>query len=126
MQKRLLLFLLLFLPLFAKGQILKERRVYYIDCSYSMEQNGIWDLVRDKLKDAIDEVNDETTEILVCPYAFDTKSSVKMYRELATESGKNKLKSVIDGLPMSKSTMTYHEMPLRDYYNNRVSSDRIN
>lgn len=126
MKKRLLLFLLLFLPLFAKGQILKERRVYYIDCSYSMEQNGIWDLVRDKLKDAIDEVNDETTEILVCPYAFDTKSSVKMYRELATESGKNKLKSVIDGLPMSKSTMTYHEMPLRDYYNNRVSSDRIN
>ena len=77
MQKRLLFILLLFLPLFAKGQILKERRVYYIDCSYSMKQNGIWDLVRDKLKDAIDEVNDETTEILVCPYAFDKKSSVK-------------------------------------------------
>lgn len=126
MQKRLFIFILLFLPLFAKGQILKERRVYYIDCSYSMKQNGIWDLVRDKLKDAIDGVNDETTEILVCPYAFDIKSSVKVYCELATENGKAKLKSIIDNLPMSKTTKTYHEMPLRDYYNNRVSPDRVN
>lgn len=126
MQKHLLLFLLIFLPLFANSQILKERRVYYIDCSWSMKDNGIWDLVRDKLKEAIDDVNDETTEILVCPYAYDKKSSVKMYRELATETGKKKLKAIIDVLPMTKSTMTYHEMPLRDFYNNRVSPNRIN
>lgn len=126
MQKRLLFILLLTLPFFTKGQILKERRVYYIDCSYSMKQNGIWDLVRCKLKEAIDDVDDETTEILVCPYAFDAKSSVMVYSELATESGKKKLKSIIDGFTMSKATKTYHEAPLRDFYNNRVSSDRIN
>ena len=126
MLKRLIFTILIFLPLAVKGQILKERRVYYIDCSFSMKINGIWDLVRDKLKEAIEKVNDETTEILVCPYAYDMNSSVKAYRELATQCGKDKLKSIIDNLPMTKSTMTYHEMPLRDFYNNRVSSDRIN
>lgn len=124
--KSILLFLLLIFPMSINAQILKERRVYYIDCSYSMEQNDIWNLVREKLIEAIDGVNDETTEILVCPYAFDTKSSVKSYRELATESGKAKLKNIINGLPMTKATKTYHEMPIRDFYNNRVAADRIN
>ena len=35
------------------SQILKERRVYYLDCSYSMkEPNGIWDEVKENLKNA--------------------------------------------------------------------------
>lgn len=54
------------------SQILKERRVYYLDCSYSMKQpNGIWDEVKENLKNAIEKVTDETTELVVVPFAFD-------------------------------------------------------
>lgn len=120
-----LLLAFLFVPWIAKSQILKERRVYYLDCSYSMEQNKIWDLVREELKLAIDCINDETTEILVCPYAFDMKSSVKVYQDYATPAGIKNLKNIIDNLPMNVATKTYHEIPLRDFYNFRVADDRV-
>ena len=95
----------------AIAQQMKERRVYYVDCSYSMKQNKVWDLVRDNLKIAIDGIEDETTELFICPYAYDLTSNAKVYRELATKSGKDKLKAIIDKLPMTTATKTYHEMP---------------
>ena len=125
--RRIYIFILFLFSLtnIAIAQKLKERRVYYVDCSYSMKQNGIWNLVRDNLKEAIDDVEDETTELLICPYAYDNTSSVKTHKEFATESGKKKLKSIVDNLPMTNSTKTYHEMPLRDFYNNKVDPKRV-
>ncbi len=56
--KRLIL-LLLTLSLFTAtfAQVLKERRVYYLDCSYSMvTPNKIWGKVCDNLINAIENV----------------------------------------------------------------------
>ena len=111
----------------AYTQVLKERRVYYLDCSYSMETNGIWNDVRDNLKKAIDNVIDETTELIVIPFADNASPNptLKPMKEFATSAGKNKLKSQIDALPMNKNTMTYHYIPLGDFYNNRVDNNRV-
>lgn len=83
--------------------------------------------MRENLKKAIDNVSDETTELLVIPFAFNKQSTPKLspiFAE-ATTKGKAKIKSQIDGLLMSKSTMTYHYVPIEDFYNNRVVDDRI-
>lgn len=109
------------------SQVLKERRVYYLDCSYSMVTNGIWNSVRDNLKKAIDNVNDETTELLVIPFADNSlpNPTLKPISEFATAAGKNNLKSMIDDLPMNKNTMTYHYIPICDFYDNRVGNNRV-
>lgn len=111
----------------AFAQMLKERRVYYLDCSYSMFLNKLWDPVRENLKKAIDNVSDETTELLVIPFAFDNQTNPKLspiYAE-ATSEGKAKIKKQIDALTTNKSTMTYHYTPIEDFYKNRVADDRI-
>lgn len=91
--------------------------------------NKIWDKVRENLKKAIDNVNDENTELFVIPFAFDNQyhpNGLTAYIENATPTGKATLKNVIDNLPMSRNTMTYHSDPLKDfYYNNRVNTNRI-
>ena len=106
---------------------MKERRVYYLDCSYSMVTNGLWEKVRDNLKKAIDNVSDETTELFVIPFAFDKQTAPKLSPIFAnaTESGKSMIMSKIDALPMNKNTMTYHYVPIEDFYNKRVANDRI-
>ena len=114
--------------LMLSSQVLKERRVYYLDCSYSMvKPNAIWDDVCDNLKNAIDNVHDETTELIVIPFAFDNQHhlSLDVYRELATPGGKSKLKNKISSITPTKSTMTYHSDALKDFYSNRVSLDRV-
>lgn len=118
------------MPLLVFSQIMKERRVFYVDCSYSMvSPNKIWDSVRENLKNAIDNVNDENTELVIVPFAYDNKhhsDGLEAFIEKATESGKEILKKRIDDLPMSKNTMTYHSDPLSDfYYNDRVASNCI-
>ena len=121
---------LLFLcVLFAIGhaQVLKERRVYYLDCSYSMVLNKIWDEVRTNLMNAIDNISDETTELVVIPFADNNLKDpvLKPMVAYATAEGKNTLKSYIKALKTNKNTMTYHYIPINDFYENRVSSDRI-
>ena len=134
MKRFVLAFLLLSLPFMAYTQIIKERRVYYLDCSFSMELNKdvvsgkpLWDLVRDNLKKAIDNVSDETTELVVIPFAFDSQPNPTLspISAKATAAGKEMIKSKIDGLPMNKKTMTYHYVPIEDFYNNQVADDRI-
>lgn len=109
------------------GQPIKERRVYYLDCSFSMELLGIWAKVRNNLECAIDNVNDETTELIVIPFAFDCSKNPQLNPivSYATQEGKNMLKKRIDNLPMNKSTMTYHYVPMEDFYKNRIASDRV-
>ena len=110
------------------AQILKERRVYYLDCSYSMVSNKLWDLVRANLKSAIDNIIDETTEIVIIPFADNNLKNpiLKPMIANATAKGKNSLKNKIDALPQpNKSTMTYHYIPLRDFFSCRVDDSRV-
>ena len=125
--RNIFLILFLFSCLILNAQVLKERRVYYLDCSYSMVTNGIWDKVRDNLKNAIDNVNDETTELIVVPFAFDNQhhSQLQALSVAATPHGKKVLKDKIDALMSSKSTMTYHSDPLTDFYMHRVNPERV-
>lgn len=128
--KRLIL-LLLTLSLFTAtfAQVLKERRVYYLDCSYSMvTPNKIWDKVCDNLINAIENVEDETTELIVVPFAFDNQhhNALNAYKELATLQGKANLKNKIRSIKPNKSTMTYHSDALKDFYNNRIAPNRVN
>lgn len=108
---------------------MKERRVYYLDCSYSMvTPNKIWDKVCDNLIKAIDNVEDETTELIVVPFAFDNQhhNTLNAYKELATPQGKTNLKNKIKSIKPNKATMTYHSDALKDFYTNRVAPDRVN
>ena len=109
------------------AQVVKERRVYYLDCSGSMKNNGIWDEVRNNLKEAIDNVNNETTELVVVPFAFDMdpRPTLKPMIEFATPSGKTKLKSQIDALETHSRSMTYYYPPLADFYINRVDDSEM-
>ena len=112
----------------ASSQILKERRVYYLDCSYSMVTQKIWNKVCDNLKTAIDNVEDETTELIVIPFAIDENhhNSLTAYKALATAQGKTDLKNKISNITPSKSSMTYHSDALNDFYNKRVDPNKVN
>lgn len=112
----------------AFAQRLMERRVYYLDCSYSMVPAKLWDKVRDNLKNAIDKVEDETTELIVIPFACDSKhhSCLDAFKAIATSAGKDELHAKIDGLPTpSKNTMTYHNDPIKDFMSQRVAAGKV-
>ncbi len=123
MKKLLLCFVLIF-PLLAHAQVTKERRVYYLDCTYTMKNpNGIWDDVRDNLKKAINNVNDETTELIVIPF-WNRDEYLTSYSQLATEQGKKELCDKIDKLDCPKKSWTLLSIPLNDFYNNsRIGAD---
>lgn len=127
MRKIIFISLCLFLYCNVYSQILKERRVYYLDCSYSMKQLGLWDPVRENLKNAIDNISDETTELLVIPFADNTNANatLKPIVAYADEEGKKKLKSKIDALPMTQQTMTYHNLPISDFYDKRIDGNKV-
>ena len=61
-----------------------ERRVYYLDCSYSMLPQGnksnrdLWTEVRNNLKRAIDGVSDERTELIVICFAINKKGNIEL------------------------------------------------
>lgn len=110
------------------AQILRERRVYYLDCSFSMVSNKIWGEVRDNLMSAIDNIQDETAEIIVIPFADNNLPNpvLKTMVATATTAGKNELKAKIRALPKPKATtMTYHYIPVQDFFTKRVSADRV-
>ena len=98
----------------------KERRVYYLDCSYSMISNGLWKDVRDNLFKAIDNIEDATTELYVIPFAVDGSdcATLDAFIETATPDGKERLKNKIKHIKPSKKSMTYHWNPMNDFYVN--------
>ena len=111
----------------AHAQLLQERRVYYLDCSYSMKSLKIWDKVRDNLKMAIDNVTDETTELIVIPFT-DRRSShfpLPVFSEYATNDGKRNLKGAIDKMICDKACNTVHHVPLEDFVNSRIHTSKI-
>ena len=98
----------------------KERRVYYLDCSYSMISNGLWKDVRDNLFKAIDNIEDATAELYVIPFAVDGSdcATLDAFIETATPDGKEWLKNQIKRIKPSKKSMTYHWNPMNDFYVN--------
>lgn len=113
----------------AYSQVLRERRVYYLDCSFSMVQNKLWDKVRSNLVSAIDNINDETAEIVIIPFADNNLPNPKLkpMTAYATAEGKNALKTKINTLPQpSKKTMTYHYIPIDDFFKYRIDESRVN
>ena len=106
----------------------KERRIYYLDCSYSMISNGLWKDVRDNLFKAIDNIEDATVELYVIPFAVDGSdcATLDALVETATPDGKERLKNKIKHIKPSKKSMTYHWNPINDFYvNNRMLTDGI-
>lgn len=102
------------------AQVQKERRVYYLDCSYSMVTNKIWDPVCDKLISAIYHVEDNTTELWVIPFAVDGihHETLNPIKAVADTKGKQTLENAIKSINPSQSSMTYHSDPIKDFYNN--------
>lgn len=115
-----------------------EKRIYYLDCSASMTgskqhpDDNIWEDVKLNLKNAIDAVTDETTELLVVPFAnnsdFNQPLPLECKQEYATKEGKRELKKYIDNIATPdysvNKTMTYHKIPLIDFVNYRIDSSK--
>lgn len=115
-----------------------EKRVYYLDCSASMTgskkypDDNIWENVKLNLKNAIDAVTDETTELLIVPFAnntdFNQPLPLECKQEYATKEGKRELKRYIDNIATPNysvnKTMTYHKIPLTDFVNYRIDSSK--
>ena len=77
---------------------------------------------------AIDNIQDETAEIIVIPFADNDLPDpvLKPMVAVATAAGKNDLKAKIRALPEpSKKTKTYHYIPMKDFFAKRVSADRV-
>lgn len=90
-----------------------------------MISNKIWNDVCTNLKNAIDDIGDETTELIVIPFALDQNGGLDVFSAVANESGKNSLKKQIDAISPTKSSMTYHKIPLQDFYNHRVQPAKV-
>ena len=69
MKKINILIIALCLSLVSFGQLMNERRVYYLDITGSMAgykgSPDIWDSVVSNLEKAIDNIEDENTEIVI-------------------------------------------------------------
>jgi hypothetical protein len=106
------------------AQQLKERRVYYLDYTGSMANLGLWDPVRENLRNAINKVEDETTELLVIPFT-DENHPMTVMKEYATKEGKSRLCSSIDALTYENKCFTAHSVPLEDFQKNRIDPSRV-
>ena len=111
--RKVLLFLLLLLPVIICAQEIKERRIYYLDCSQSMSGIGrdaedIWDKITSKLKDAIADVSvSESTELIVLKFASTEVSNDNLegLTKKATPQGKKELIDYINKFPNQTRTI---------------------
>ena len=124
---RRLLIVLITILLFSQvhAESIKERRVYYLDATYSMvKPSKLWDPVRKDLARAINAIEDETTEIYVVAFGGNMGEELITWHDYATESGK---KSIIEGFSdfePKQNTMTYLYKPLEDF-SSKVESNKV-
>lgn len=124
---RLLILVLVFMAFDVKAQnFIGERRVYYLDATYSMiKPSKLWDPVRNDLAKAINAIEDETTEIYVIAFGGKGGTELMTWHDYATVSGKAKIISGFQGFTPKTNTMTYLDKPLNDFYNNRVAPGKV-
>lgn len=104
------------------AQVNNETRVYYLDVTGSMEDNGIWDKVRDNLKAAISSVSDETTNLEVVAWT-DKAHALQRKSCKATSKGKRDLCDFVDNLTTERKCYTEVWVPFEDFYAKRKSGD---
>ena len=106
-----------------------ERRVYYLDATYSMVSNKLWEPCKENLIKAIQNIEDSNTEVVVIVFADNLKPGDKVWKkweEKATDQGKEILEKNIKGLPMPlRSTITNLYDPWNDFYS-EAKKDKVN
>lgn len=75
------------------AQIKTEKRIYLFDNTSSMVTLGIWEDVKKNLKNAIDNIDDPSTTIVIVPFV---QHVIGIWEEKATDNGKRILKENID------------------------------
>lgn len=106
--------------------ITEERRVYYLDATYSMiKPSKLWDPVRKDLAKAINAIEDETTEIFVIAFGGNNGSELMSWHDYATELGKQKIINGFQGFTPKTNSMTYLDRPLNDFYSKRVAPGKV-
>lgn len=111
---------------------LKEQRVYYVDVTASMiGYNGsenIWNSVTKNLKKAIDNIQDESTEIVIKTFTDADSPITAIVSEYATEDGKKAIKDAINKLDPSQNTQCHTDifLPFNDFYKYEISKTKVN
>lgn len=93
-----------------------------------VKPNKIWEATKKNLCQAINKLTDETTEIVIVPFAFDSNfhNFLEGKSAFANEEGKKQLCSYINNLPQpNPNTKTFHSDALGDFYKYRVKEDKI-
>ena len=106
--------------------IIRERRVYYLDATYSMiTPSKLWNPVRNDLADAINAIEDETTEIYVIAFGGNGGDELMTWHDYASVAGKERIIKGFQNYKPKNNTMTYLDRPLNDFYSNRVAPDKV-
>lgn len=106
--------------------IVGERRVYYLDATYSMiNPSKLWGPVRNDLEKAINAIEDETTEIYVIAFGGNGGAELKPWHGFATAAGKKEIIGGFQGFTPNTNTMTYLDRPLNDFYSNKVAPGKV-
>lgn len=126
LKKYLLLLILILVGISLSAQDNKKvRRVYYLDATYSMiNPEQLWDPVRKDLEQAINAIQDQTTEIYVIAFGADKGEKLHVWSDVATSTGKKNIISGFMSYQPQKNTMTYLDRPLQDFYSNHIPSQR--
>lgn len=110
----------------------KVKLTFYLDATQSMETNDLWESSKDKLIQAIENIDDERTEITICVFAdYCVKNTGKAsnsdwrFEKISSniKDGKNKLIDFVKGLkspteslpPNCSMTLTNLERPWLDF-----------
>ena len=125
----LIVFFLMAITNLRAQNITGERRVYYLDATYSMVSNKLWEPSKDNLIKAIENIEDVNTELVVIVFADDVNSKKKVWKKWeikATTSDKDKLIKEIEGLakPVTSSMTNLYD-PWNDFYS-EIKKDKVN
>lgn len=128
----LIIYFLFSISIKTKAQKDIERRVYYLDITASMEgYNGaenIWEDVKQGLKNAIKNIPDTTTEILVLTFTDSNHPVTLVGNNIykANQSDILHLWAEIDKLKTITDCHTDVYIPFQDFYGKRISKGRVN
>ena len=118
--------LLLLVASYAWSQVGAERRVYYLDATYSMiSPSKLWDPVRKDLGKAINAIEDENTEIYVVAFGGNKGAELKTWHGYANSVDKQAIINGFMSFDPQSNTMTYLDRPLQDFYDSKADPRRV-